>query len=40
MREGLGLYGRLEGIVPDIEIALTREDIASGHDAALEFALR
>ncbi|ANP47053.1 S41 family peptidase [Candidatus Viadribacter manganicus] len=28
------------GIVPDIEIALTREDIASGHDAALEFALR
>jgi len=28
------------GIVPDVEIALTREDIAAGRDAALEFALR
>lgn len=27
------------GIVPDVEIALTREDIAAGRDAALEFAL-
>lgn len=28
------------GIAPDVEIALTREDIAAGRDAALEFALR
>ena len=27
------------GIAPDVEIALTREDIAAGRDAALEFAL-
>ena len=28
------------GIEPDVPIALTREDIAAGRDAALEFALR